>query len=201
MYSYTVLSSVASRNEEGEGGFTLKVYVAHSSFERERGLQMQAVLETVGFTVFNPFTENGEESKLFADPKGPWHCIDELQAQRIVDRDLEAVASTDLLVALLSETHPQFGTACEVKAAYDRRIPIYVVSTRMFYHPWIVEMATQRFRLDGDVLRFLVRLYDPRGLRRLFGDVSCPVCGGLMCPSEASGYEYYCDHCHVTRWM
>lgn len=140
---------------------TPAVYLAHSFGQQTRALGIQAVIESMGIEVINPF-QRGEQALIdkylagavtgenLGTPKGelpPEIC------KMIVDMDIEKIDKANGVVAIL-QAPPSIGTIMEIfYAGYIRQIPVFTLyeidsvtgkgpDGRTHRHPWIKHLTT-----------------------------------------------------------
>lgn len=125
---------------------TPRLYLSHSSHEKERGKEIQKKLEDMGYEVHNPFdketpgeiTWTGDMSKELAD----W----------VVETDHREIRKSDGMVCIYPEDGRTIGEPCEMAFAYFLRMPIFsYVPDCIKGHPWPIGQSTVVFR-DLDLL-------------------------------------------------
>lgn len=99
------------------------------------------------------------------------------QVDLIVDGDLRLIGKSDGLVAYL-ETSKKFsrmiGTPMEIfYAARILKIPVYVITKRFAYHPWVKKFATEIFKNRTEFEKFVKYEF---GLKKEVGYVRIPIC-------------------------
>ena len=131
----------------------MKIYLAHSVFERNRGKRIQKKLEDLGFEVINPFDQ--EDPSVLKDP---WNINDTLKAMEIVITDMLLIQDADLLVGIFGK-RKTIGVSCEVLLAWILSKPIYLlVSKELKGHPWLKTLSNDRIFTDEKDLLFLLSL-------------------------------------------
>jgi len=140
----------------------MKIYLAHSVHERDRGIKAQRKLEELGYEVFNPFyPDDVIRSDIEAIDRGDimaWDIADKPKSLDITERDLEGLRKQDIVVCLYPDGRT-VGIPCEMFfAAHVLNMPVYsVVPKDMIGHPWIVRYSKAIFTADDDVIDYLRR--------------------------------------------
>jgi len=136
----------------------MKVYLAHSVHERDRGLAFQRELESCGYTVTNPFSIERQKVGQIVE----WNDLDpdsdkgRTIAAVIISGDLGEVAQSDMIVVLMPQNDVTIGIPCEMLFAWMMRKPCYtLVSNRLYGHPWIIGLSKYVWKDEGEMLRFL----------------------------------------------
>jgi len=122
------------------------IYLAHSVYEREEGKQIQVVLESIGYSVVNPFypkTPRPDIRELDEGKTQPWTIINEERSKQIVKQDLRAVRLSDVVLAKIPEDKRTVGIPCEMMYAWMNKIPIYSLTKTMLGHPWIRALSVR----------------------------------------------------------
>lgn len=137
------------------------IYLAHSVHRRELGKEIQAMLEDMGYEVYNPFyptdprAYRNDIEKLDKGQIVPWDIPDKDRADWIIKIDLRAVANADFIICIYPDTRT-VGIPCEMTVAWMLHIPVYsVVPEDMCGHPWIVGMSDEVFTNIGDLYSYL----------------------------------------------
>ncbi len=115
----------------------------------------QKALEKIGFKVFSPIRGRGGDEVVTKDGVNSKYSPNE-----IMHRDLNDIDNCDIVVAFMD--YPSIGTSMEILyARYIRHVPVVVVSRspRVFYHPWIMSLATKRLRTLAQVTEYLQRMW------------------------------------------
>ena len=137
----------------------VRIYLAHSVFERRKGRRVQRRLEEMGYTVVNPFyPEEAREDvrRLDEGEWTPWSIQDIEEAKQIINQDLEALKSCDLIVCLFPRRRT-VGITAEMTLAWKvYGIPVLsVVPEDMRGHPWILGMSERVFTSLEDLYSHL----------------------------------------------
>lgn len=122
------------------------VYLAHSVHEREEGKRIQKKLESMGYTVLNPFYPKIPRPGIQALDEGkgrPWNIMSDEQSKHIVKQDLRAVRLSDVLLAKIPDDKRTIGIPCEMMYAWMNKIPIYSLTKTMLGHPWVRELSVR----------------------------------------------------------
>ena len=80
-----------------------------------------------------------------------------LTYRQIVQKDLELIRKSDLLVAWLP--FPSVGTSMEILYAKSNGIPVYIITSELKSHPWIRFYANKIFETYEELENYLVNLY------------------------------------------
>lgn len=130
-------------------------YIAHNFFDRKMIRKWELKLEAkYNINIDNPFydcdrsdikrldqmKDNSKEQLEYFKKRNTKEQVD-----LIVDGDLDMIRKGDGLITMLNS--PSFGTPMEIFfAARILRIPVYVITSKYTYHPWIQKYATRIFR-------------------------------------------------------
>lgn len=137
-----------------------KIYLAHSVHERELGKEIQAMLEDMGFIIWNPFYppseyHRGDIEKLDKGIIVPWDIPDKDRSNWIIKIDLRAVGWSDFIICIFPNRRT-VGIPCEMTYAWMSHIPVYAVTpSDMAGHPWIVGMCEKVFTDIGELYEYL----------------------------------------------
>ena len=137
----------------------VRIYLAHSVFERQKGRKIQRRLVELGYVVVNPFyseTSREDIEKVDGGKLVPWSIKDVEEARRIINQDLEALKGCDLIVCLFPRRRT-VGIMAEMTIAWKvYKIPILsVVPKDMKAHPWIMGMSERVFTSLDDLYYYL----------------------------------------------
>lgn len=103
--------------------------------------------------VLDNYKDGGYEQKMYLKTR---------DFNSIVEDDLEKIRKSDGIVALANQT--RIGTPMEIFfAARVLHIPVYVITKRYAFHPWIKKFATRVFSNRAEFERFVATEY---GMRR-----------------------------------
>jgi nucleoside 2-deoxyribosyltransferase len=146
----------------------LKVYMAHSIHERERGKNVQFILEGAGFEVINPFDHQPRHSFLTALDAGkvnPFNWTQPVEDhEQIVNTDLGLIASSDMVLCIYPD-NKTIGTPCEMFFAWTlHKIVVSVVPVGLEHHPWILNCSKHVVLTDDDGILKLLEIqqdYEP----------------------------------------
>lgn len=128
---------------------SIRVYLAHSEYERDRGKAFAARIERDAgcpVMVCNPFYPPGrvrpEIERLDAGERTLGDFCSDADARMIVDADLSLLETCDILVALLPQDKASVGTSCEMFFAWhDLDIPVLCSAGRLIHHSWVLSMC------------------------------------------------------------
>ena len=138
----------------------MKIYLAHSVHERDRGVRIQKKLEAMGHSVYNPFyPDDVIRDDIEAIERGdlhPWDLIDRTKSKAVCERDLEGVRQSDIVICLYP-TCRTVGIPCEMFfAGHCLHMDVYTVTPEdMEGHPWIVNYSKVVFTSDKDLLEYI----------------------------------------------
>ena len=138
----------------------VKIYLAHSVHERDRGEDFQEELEKLGHIVYNPFyPDEIIRDDIEALDKGfiqPWEVVDKEKSRAICERDLKGVRNQDIVICLFPNGRT-IGIPCEMfYAAHNLAMDVYsVVPEDMKGHPWIVNYSKLIFYSDEELLEYI----------------------------------------------
>ena len=145
----------------------MKLYFAHNFNDRFKFRAIELQLEKeLGIELYNPFYDDPSRKEEMTELdtiaqksedriKSFENSFNRKQesAELIVKRDLTALASCDGLFTIVDA--PSFGTTIEMCNAVMMRKPIYFVSEKYTYHPWIKVYATYKFINLGEFEFFI----------------------------------------------
>jgi hypothetical protein len=119
-------------------------YLAHSTLSQDKGIVLQRKLECLGIEVFNPFIEVEQDTE----------SID------MVVRELDAIARSDILVAICDGQPESYGTPMEVFwSSYILHHPTFILYP-MFegrrIHPWL-DSLTWTYNTEEELLEAIER--------------------------------------------
>lgn len=135
----------------------LKLYLAHSLETRKEIRKIELEIEKeFDVELFNPFYDTDARDDIKRIDSGEttrWE-LDMKACEGIVDRDLNAVADCDGIVAIFLES-ASIGTCLEI--GYARQIGklIFFISEKYYNHPWIRVYADYRFKNIDEFEMFL----------------------------------------------
>ena len=138
----------------------MKIYLAHSVHERDRGKEVQKKLEAMGHKVYNPFyPDDIIREDIEAIERGdimPWNLVDRKKSGLVCERDLVGVRQSDILIALYP-TCRTVGIPCEMFfAGHSLHMDVYSsVPEDMVGHPWIVNYSKIVFTSDKELLDYV----------------------------------------------
>ena len=138
----------------------MKIYLAHSVHERERGKEVQDKLQEMGHEVYNPFYPDALiRDDIEAIDKGhimPWNLVDTKKSKAVCERDLEGVRKQDIVICLFP-TCRTIGIPCEMFfASHCLHMEVFSVTPKdMEGHPWIVNYSTKMFANDEELLEYI----------------------------------------------
>jgi len=133
----------------------MKIYLAHSVHERDRGLDIQKKLESYGYTVINPFSVEKRRVGQIVD----WNDLDPNSekgksiAAKIILGDLGEVAQSDVIIVLMPRKDVTIGIPCEMLFAWMLRKSCYtVVPERLYGHPWVIGLSKLVWKDESEML-------------------------------------------------
>ena len=114
----------------------VRIYLSHTYSQKDIGKRYQALFESLGHTVYNPFDHDEiclNLTREWAENRSP------TVARNIVWKDHSEIDKSDWLVVLLfpSDRHA-IGTLLELGYA-RRRNKYIVIFTDLYDHPWLME--------------------------------------------------------------
>lgn len=135
-------------------------YLAHGFYTRKKMREWELMIESnYNIKLDNPFYDNDrndikeldrmkdkspEQMEYFLKRNTPKMC------RSIVEGDLEMIRKSDGLLTIINKE--SIGTSMEIiMAARVYNIPVYVITTKVEYHPWVRYFATEIF---GSLLQF-----------------------------------------------
>ncbi len=155
-------------------GETIKMktfYLAHNFYDRKRFRKWELRIEAkYSINLDNPFYDNdrndiraldkfkdrSKEQKEYFKKRNTTEMI-----QKIVEGDLDMIRKSDGIITVLDS--PSFGTPMEIFfAARVLKIPVYIITKKFAYHPWIRKFATRIFRTRIEFESFIKKEF---GLR------------------------------------
>jgi nucleoside 2-deoxyribosyltransferase len=131
----------------------ITLYLAHNFLTRKMVRKWELKVEgKYNINLDNPFYDNSDraEEMLILDSykdtsRKQRDYLSTRSSKNIVEDDLEKIRKSDGIVAVMNDT--RIGTPMEVFfAARVLRIPVYIITKKHAYHPWIVEHATYIFK-------------------------------------------------------
>lgn len=136
----------------------MKVYTAHPVPIRHRVRDtICPAIQALGIHTINPFYEEDgnpriDRPEIKAMDEGKMEDYDikkVLQAEDIVNRDLERIREADALVAIMDEGTGFIGTSMEVfySARWCKK-PVFIVTVKYINHPWLNYLS----KLSGGVV-------------------------------------------------
>lgn len=148
-------------------------YLAHSFTTRKTTRKWELKIESkYNINLDNPFydtcqrTDMKELDKMKEGSKEQKEYFKQRDTTELVDRDLEKIRKSDGLAAFLKLNTTKsslIGTPMEIFfAARILKIPVYVVTKKFVYHPWIKKFATQTFITKKDFEEYIKKEF---GLR------------------------------------
>lgn len=144
-------------------------YLAHNFYTRKEIRKWELNLEAnLNITLFNPFYDGNREDISKLDNMKDKSLDQEkyyrnsVKPKRIVENDLEAIRKSDGLVTVIEI--PSIGTSMEIiMAARVYKIPVYVITTTVNFHPWIKYLATKIFKSKEEFEKFVENKYGLKG--------------------------------------
>ena len=116
----------------------MKIYLAHNGKYKNKGKELQEILESKGYTVLNPF-DTDEYACLLTKLWDNYPHVRKLKdiASLIVEKDLLAIDKCDVLVAYMIE--PSIGSSMEIFYASFAK-PVFILSK--LESPWLIKHGT-----------------------------------------------------------
>jgi len=149
-------------------------YLAHNFYDRKMLRKWELKLETkYNISLANPFYDNDrndikELDKLKDRSKEQREYLRKRDIDLIVEGDLEMIRKSDGVVTMLNS--PSFGTPMEIFfASKVLHIPVYIITKKYTYHPWIRKYATKIFKNRTEFESFVKQKY---GLRTGLDDTT-----------------------------
>jgi nucleoside 2-deoxyribosyltransferase len=84
----------------------------------------------------------------------PLRMVDQ-ESSELVNEDKLLITKSDCLVAYVER--PSFGTPMEIIFAYERSIPVYVITTKFVSSKWVKFHATKIFNNIEDCFLYLIK--------------------------------------------
>lgn len=125
----------------------MKLYIAHPEWTSKGIREWHQKIDIPNLELVNPFLQPGEDiSKLEAGQVSAVNYHKNLDAEMIVERDVDLIAQCDGVLAIVSPWD-SYGTHMEMVYADILKKPIYavVLRERDKYHPWIIEHSKKIF--------------------------------------------------------
>ena len=135
----------------------MRVYLAHSSYERELGQEVKKTLESIGFEVLDPFVKEGSiihRKDVWKNGKPVWNGNPSKEdCNWIVYSDLEGLLDSDIVVCIFPQDLKTFGVTCEMFFPFSLKviqeyftlsnslpnIPVFVyIPEAARGHPWLI---------------------------------------------------------------
>lgn len=143
-----------------------KFYIAHPITERAYVKELCKKLQSIGIETINPFylpdgswRPERPEIKLIDEGKlDPYYIRTKKKAKEIVESDLRKIEEADGLIAYLNR--PGVGTPMEI--FYSSRVlhkPTFVITEKLYYHAWVMALATERFKNENDFMKWYKRTF------------------------------------------
>lgn len=143
-------------------------YIAHNFYTRKEIREWELMIEAnLNINLFNPFYDGNREDISRLDNMKDKSLDQEIyyrnsvKPKRIVENDLEAIRKSDGLVTVIDK--PSIGTSMEIiMAARIFKIPVYVITNTVNFHPWIKYLATKIFTTKEEFEEFIEKKYGMR---------------------------------------
>jgi len=142
-------------------------YLDHNFYDRKRFRKWELRIEAkYNINFDNPFYDNDRNDirildKLKDRSKEQKEYFKKRNTTEIVEDDLDMIRKSDGIITVLDS--PSFGTSMEIFfAARILRIPVYIITKRFSYHPWIRKFATRIFSTRTEFELFIKKEF---GLR------------------------------------
>lgn len=127
------------------------LYLAHNFEQRKRIRKWELQVEgKYNINLDNPFYDNKQRTDMIKlddmveDSKEQREYFKKRDTTNLVEQDLEKIRKSDGLVAIANSV--RIGTPMEIfYAARILRIPVYIITIKYPYHPWIKKHATEIF--------------------------------------------------------
>lgn len=142
------------------------LYMAHNFLTRKKIRLWELKIEgKYNVNLDNPFYDNPDRAAemLTLDSmrdfsKKQMEYFHTRNPKDIVEDDLEKIRKSDGIIALMNDV--RVGTPMEVFfAARVLRIPVYIVTKRHAFHPWVIQHATKIFPNRKELEQFLKNKY------------------------------------------
>ena len=134
----------------------VRIYLAHSAHERERGEKIKVIFESIGYEVYNPFDKEGNDKAFWKGREVIWDGTPTLRACNwIIWTDFDELRKSDILVCIYPEDLITYGITAENTFAFLVNMPVYsYVPKPVKGHPWLMGMS------KGNIFTDLFELYD-----------------------------------------
>jgi len=142
------------------------LYLAHNFLTRKKIRKWELRIEgKYNINLDNPFYDNPDraEEMLTLDSlkdfsKKQMEYFATRSPRDIVEDDLEKIRKSDGIVAIMNDT--RIGTPMEVFfAARVLRIPVYIVTKRHAFHPWVIQHATKVFSSRSEFEEYIKKKF------------------------------------------
>lgn len=134
-----------------------RYYLAHPFDSRHQMRAWELGVEScLGLNIYNPFYD-GHRSDVEAIDAGRHARYEKIDPATVVERDVDAIAKSDGVIALVNGDL-SYGTIQEIVYATMLDIPVYLVCTNNHHdHPWLCYHSEHVFHTLSDLEMFLIK--------------------------------------------
>lgn len=140
------------------------LYMAHNFESRRKIRPWELRMEgKYNIDIANPFYDSDRSDMKTLDQlkdgsKAQQEYLGQRDSNLIVDGDLELIRKSDGIIAYVNAR--SFGTPMEIFfAARILQIPVYIITKKYSYHPWIQKYATMIFPTKKAFENFIKKKY------------------------------------------